>query len=170
MSTRVHVGVHGNVAQVEPGEGLDPAEFTVTRRGWGTVVTDNDLPHVPDAAVQVWIHLPIPTPINLENVTIKIESVLPVTTVTEGSVIAALHVWDGGRRLKHWDSVDDVAFARTVAGWPVEEPVETGVGISMMWLPSAPLDSQAPLPELTIFGARAWFDRAFDETSPLHPL
>jgi hypothetical protein len=157
-------GVHGSEAQVELGSGVDPDQIDVQRRGWGTVLTFmNVRPLGEDADRFVWIHLAIPTPLSLEEVRLKVETVHPIT---QPELANAMHVWDGGRRIKAWETLDELGAALDHGAWPVNSKLEIGLGLSLKWAFPLPLDPAGAPPQFTVFGAWAVFKPLVDVTQP----
>jgi hypothetical protein len=154
-------GIHGSGAQIELGAGLDPGHLDVQRRGWGTVLTLLDPQSIPrDADQLVWIHLAIPTPLSFEApaLNLKLRTVRPETQPPPD----AMHIWDGQRRLKAWETRDELGKALDKGSWPVNAEIKVGVGLSLKWALPIQLDTPSAAPQFTVFGARATFGRLFD--------
>jgi len=157
-------GIHGTESQVELGAGLDPDQIDVQKHGWGTVVTFlNVRPIRDDVERLVWIHLAIPTPLRLEDIALKLETVRPETAP---ELPDAMHVWDGGRRIKAWETVNELIAALDRGAWPVNSELEWGLGLSLKWAFPIELDPRGEPPQFTVFGARATFGRLAETRRP----
>ena len=84
--------IHGNSVVVEDPPN-DPQVFSMTHYGWGTVVRIR-----PNTSF--WLHIPIPTPVIVNDKRLKLIRVFLLWRVASGKgLLTGLDLWDGGRKI-----------------------------------------------------------------------
>lgn len=122
-------------------------------RGWGVTYRCTDSRNIGPLGAQVvapvdvanpfhgitskgyWFHFPIPTPVLVAGSRAQLLRVFVLWTATGDLVPAAVHVWDGPRRIAtleagHQQSSDTLILGSTRFDLPAPVPVRFGIGIS----------------------------------------
>lgn len=136
---RAAMWVHGTIVQVEYPKRLvsvDPdTEPTGFRRGWGTLFRGGDPNPV---RASNWFHIPITTPVILDDVRPSLIRVFVFYNATSRARITNLHVYDGPNRKITFDNLvgysgDHSTGIDAFNTWTITPPLTIlfGLGISV---------------------------------------
>jgi hypothetical protein len=90
--------VHGNAVVLE-----SPNTILVVRRGNGTEMQFTFAPGVTPPGT--WCHIAIPTPVILNDVRMKVQTLFLLFKTGQHAAIDNIHVWDGPRRVATFDVI-----------------------------------------------------------------
>jgi hypothetical protein len=152
--------VHGTAAQAEFEKPGPPNE--IQYRGWGAVVLAENQ--------HVWVHLPIPVPIDLPAPIVRggstafsdlgrlVRLEVGYETPPAGEV-RNLHLWDAGSRFFYWDYPDkhpsDLLIGTSGLKWRGNRELTDSLGVSIGVIFPTAIDSNEPPSAFTLFSARA---------------
>ena len=144
---------HGNSLTVETPQNLS----SITHIGWGT-----ELRFSPGKSS--WCHIPIPTPVILDDKRAKVKTLFLFFNVKEGQgQIKNIHVYDGPFRIQTFDNLslkgkhDDKIDKVNTISLPNQHDVLYGMSMSFYFIAATGIDSPIPPPLLTITTAGADF-------------
>jgi hypothetical protein len=148
------VWVHGNVVAVESPQNLKPDG--IVRIGWGSSF-------VGKSGSTNWFHIPITTPVILDNVRPKLKKVFVKYKSMDGQ-ITKLHIYDGGKKVKAFDGLklmgDHSGALDDSNSWPSDPPliIYSGLSISVAYKFDTLFDSTPPVPNLELLFTSAGAD------------
>jgi hypothetical protein len=144
---------HGNSLTVE----TPPNLASIVHIGWGTI-----LRFIPGKSS--WCHIPIPTPVIMNDVRAKVQKMFLLFNCKEGEgSIRNIHIYDGPFRI---DVRDDIRLSGDHGGGidsintitlPTPHEVAWGMSISFLFQAAIGFDTSIPPPMLTITTAGADF-------------
>jgi hypothetical protein len=102
--------------------------------------------------------------LSLEGVVLKVAKVRPVIDPNVANEMPAMHVWDGRRLIKAWETLAALSTTIEDGAWPVNLKLETGLGLSLKWALPVPIGENDSPAQFTIFGAWATFERLIEHT------
>jgi Family of unknown function (DUF6623) len=144
---------HGNSLTVETPQNL----ASIIHIGWGT-----ELRFVPGKSS--WCHIPIPTPVIVDNQRLKVQKLFLFFNVKEGQgSIRNIHVYDGPSRIQTFDGLTlkgdhggGIDSVNTIT-LQNQHSVLFGISISFLFQAAIGIDSPIPPPLLTVTTAGADF-------------
>ncbi|MEO7427209.1 MAG: DUF6623 family protein [Fibrobacteria bacterium] len=141
MTPKATVCVHGNIVNPEYPENIDE----VSRKGWGTTFWGKE-------DTVNWFHIPLSVPNFLDGGRPKLTRIFLFFHNTSRSIINALHIYDGPKLVKAFDSLrlagDHARALHRANTFTIETPSEInfGLGLSVSVQFSASTDSSEPKP------------------------
>ena len=101
--------VHGNALVLET-----PNNILTTRRGHGTEMLFNFAPGVSPKGT--WCHIAIPTPVIINDIRMKVQTLFLLFKTGQHASIDNLHVWDGPDRIAKFDVVAGSSYSARRTG------------------------------------------------------
>jgi hypothetical protein len=120
MAIKNAMWCHGHNLTIE-----DMGPLQVVRMGNGTHLTS-------PGAFSTWVHLAIPTAVLVNDVRLRVGSIILQFKTGAGARVTAVHVWDGENRIAWWDKLN-LSGVHLLERFDVQgDPeVKYGLGISM---------------------------------------
>ena len=135
--------VHGNALVLET-----PNNILITRRGQGTEMMFTFGPGISPQGT--WCHIAIPTPVIINDVRMKVQTLFLLFKTGQHASIDNIHVWDGPKRIAKFDVVagssnsarrtgnhSQVIDAENTITLPTPHEVLFGLSISFTFRPVA---------------------------------
>ncbi|MCC7248930.1 MAG: hypothetical protein IT473_09935 [Lysobacter sp.] len=141
--------VHGNAVVTELPSGL-----YVQHWGWGTELAFTY--RLGQSPAKAWCHIPIPTPVIVDNVRLKAQTFFLMFKTGQHAAIDNIHVFDGPHKVHGWDVIEGSNYAARRTGdhsrgldssnvFVLPEPHEVMFGLSLAFA-IAPVSVNTSLP------------------------